>query len=166
MTEIDTNVFVGDMDDYIDQMDDADFVFIQAAKIPFHRLAVGYTGSLDKDHPEYYIAIRNNGIALNMVDSDHASFFNLEMFDGAIHYINIKKEEGKKILIHCNHGISRSPSIGLLYLAKEGKINNRTYELARKDFEKIYPDYYPNRGIRDFLYLAWSSYIHVLEHEN
>jgi hypothetical protein len=167
MTEIDENVFVGDMEDYINCVDDMDFVFVQAAKNPFHKSAVGYKGvALEKDHPEYFVAVRGNGIALNMVDSDYASHFSFILFDSALHYIDIKKKEGKKVLIHCNEGISRAPSIGLLHLAKEGKIRNHSYLEAKQDFEKIYPNYYPNRGIRDFLHVTWSNFIHVLEHEN
>lgn len=167
MTEIDENIFVGDMDDYKSCMDNSDFVFVQAAKIPFHKSAVGYQGnSCDMRHPEYFVAVRSNGIALNMVDSDHATLFSPILFDSALNYIETKKKEGKKILIHCNQGISRSPSIGLLYLAKEGKIRNKSYAVAKEDFEKIYPNYYPNRGVRDFLFLSWENYIHVFEHEN
>ena len=148
-------------------MDDKDFVFVQAAKLPFHKSAVGYTtNALEKDHPEYYVAVRANGIALNMVDSDYASMFSVYLFDAALNYIDIKNREGKKILIHCNEGISRSPSIGLLYLATKGKISNKDYMSAKADFDKIYTTYYPNRGVRDFLHVAWHRFIHVLEHEN
>lgn len=167
MTEIDERIYVGDMEDYINCVDDHDFVFIQASKNPFHKKAVGYSGaSLPKDHPEYFVAVRSNGIALNMVDSDYMAYFNNILFDAALNYIDQKRVEGKKILIHCNEGISRSPSIGLLYLAKEGKIRNHSYVEAKEDFEKIYPNYYPNRGVRDFLHYSWGNFIHVLEHEN
>jgi predicted protein tyrosine phosphatase len=166
MTEIDENIFVGDMDDYMDTVDNPLFVFIQAAKLPFHKLAVGYKGTeLEKNHPEYFVAVRKNGIALNMVDSDNPIYFNCEMFDVSLHYIDVKISEGKKILIHCNQGISRSPSIGLLYLAKKGKISNENYLSAKSDFEKIYPNYYPNRGVRDFLYSTWNKYIMEVEYE-
>ena len=49
--------------------------------------------------------------------------------------LGLKKVE--KVLIHCNQGISRSPSIGLHYLSVKGIIKNESYEVAKEDFIKI-----------------------------
>lgn len=167
MTEIDQNVFVGDMNDFKANQDNPDFCFVQAAKMPFHSDAVGYgKGIITAYHPEYLVAVRGNGIALNMVDSDYHHYFSLSMFDISLKYIEEKKLLGKKVLIHCNEGKSRAPSIGLLYLAKNHKIENRTYRQAKEDFEKIYPEYHPNTGVRDFLNLSWNKFIYVAEYEN
>lgn len=69
--------------------------------------------------------------------------------------LGLKKVE--KVLIHCNQGISRSPSIGLLYLAVKGIIKNENYNIAKEDFIKIYPKYEPS-GIKEFLEINWSNY--------
>ena len=60
-------------------------------------------------------------------------------------------------MIHCNQGISRSPSIGLLYLAVKGIIKNENYNIAKEDFIKIYPKYEPS-GIKEFLEINWCNY--------
>ncbi|GGK20570.1 hypothetical protein GCM10007962_13370 [Yeosuana aromativorans] len=159
MTEIDKNIFVGSLIDYETNQFDTDFYFVQACKEPCHRKALGYTGrTADKNHPEYLIAYRERRIILNMIDSPTGKYFENILFEKSIEFINEHSNNGKRILIHCNQGISRSPSIGLLYLATKNKIRNGNFEIAKFDFQKIYPNYAPS-GIQEFLSLNWSNYI-------
>jgi hypothetical protein len=58
--------------------------------------------------------------------------------------------------------VSRSPGIGLLYLAKEGIINNRSFEGALAEFEEIYPGINMAGGMRGFLVGNWGEYMHKL----
>lgn len=68
MTEIDRNIFVGNLIDYESYQFDTDFCFVQACKEPCHRKALGYTGrTANKNHPEYLIAFRERRIILNMI---------------------------------------------------------------------------------------------------
>lgn len=158
MREIDKNLFVGNLIDYENNQFDNDYYFVQACKEPCHRKALGYTGrSADENHPEYLIAYRERKIILNMIDPPTGKYFENIMFDSSLAFINENLEKGKKILIHCNQGISRSPSIGLLYLATKGKIRNESFRLAEEDFIKIYPHYAPS-GIKEFLSLNWEHY--------
>ena len=48
-------------------------------------------------------------------------------------------ETGRKVLVHCNQGMSRSPGIGLFYVAREGIIKNGSFQEALAEFETIYP---------------------------
>ena len=159
MTQVDDNIYVGDLDDYRQLSDDNSFVFVQACKNPCHQKAVGYEGELPKDNPEYISALRSNGIAINMIDSISPLHFSYQQFDDALAFINSNTE--KKILIHCNQGVSRSPSIALLHLAKKGKIKNNSYQSAKSDFESIYPNYRPNDGIKGFLTMHWPRFIYA-----
>lgn len=61
------------------------------------------------------------------------------IIDEALEFIDQSLKEDRKVLVHCNQGVSRLPGIGLLYLAKEGIINNGTFEEALAEFEEIYP---------------------------
>lgn len=159
MTEIDKNIFVGNLIDYENHQFDTDFCFVQACKEPCHREALGYKGrTADKNHPEYLIAYRERRIILNMIDPPTGKYFENVLFEKSLEFINEHLNNGKKILIHCNQGISRSPSIGLLFLATKNKIRNKNFEMAMEDFQKIYPNYAPS-GIREFLTLNWSNYI-------
>lgn len=159
MVEIDKNIFVGSLLDYEINQFDLEFYFVQACKEPCHRKALGYTGrTADVNHPEYLIAYRERKIILNMIDPPTGKYFENILFEKSLHFISQHLSEGKKILIHCNQGISRSPSIGLLYLATRNKIRNESFEIAKEDFQKIYPNYAPS-GISEFLTLNWNNYI-------
>lgn len=158
MKEISENIFVGSLDDYENVKYNPDFAFVQACKEPCHRQALGYSGrAANKNHPEYLIAYRPNKIILNMVDADTGRYFSNILFEKSIEFIEENRPKGKKILIHCNQGLSRSPSIGLLYLVVKGKIRNRNFWEAKEDFLKIYPEYAP-KGVQEFLIENWSNY--------
>ncbi len=165
MTEIDKNIFVGNLIDYRNYQFDTDFHFVQACKEPCHREALGYTKrTAEKNHPEYLIAYRERRIILNMTDPSTGKYFENILFQKSLEFIDENLNNGKKILIHCNQGISRSPSIGLLFLATKNKIRNESFEIAKEDFRKIYPNYAPS-GIREFLTLNWNNYIKQNNHE-
>ncbi len=158
MIEISENLFVGSLDNYENHQHEEAFYFVQACKEPCHRKALGYTGrSCDASDPEYLVAYRDRRIILNMVDAPIGKYFDLGMFDQSLAFIEEHLTNGKKILIHCNLGISRSPSIGLLYLAAQGKIRNSSFKEAQEDFVKIYPDYAPS-GIKEFLTSNWGYF--------
>lgn len=158
MTEIYPNLFVGNLIDYEQNQLNEDFYFVQACKEPCHRKALGYTGrSADENHPEYLIAYRERRIILNMIDPPTSKYFENVLFEKSLNFINEHLINGKKVLVHCNQGFSRSPSIALLYLATIKKIDNSSFESAELDFLKLYPSYKPS-GIKQFLILNWEHY--------
>lgn len=158
MTEIYPNLFVGNLLDYEQNQFNEDFYFVQACKEPCHRKALGYSGrSADENHPEYLIAYRERRIILNMIDPPTSKYFENVLFEKSLNFIDEHLKSGKKVLIHCNQGFSRSPSIGLLYLATIKKIDSSSFENAESDFLKLYPNYKPS-GIKEFLILNWKHY--------
>ncbi|MCD8408535.1 dual specificity protein phosphatase family protein [Tenacibaculum dicentrarchi] len=159
MKEIYKNLYVGNLEDYKQFQDDSNFCFVQACKEPCHRNAVGYSGrSVVKTHPEYLIAYRENRLVLNMVDTPTGKYFDKSLFNASIEFIEKNLNLNKKVLIHCNQGMSRSPSIGLLYLAMKEKINNTSFSIAKEGFLKIYPDYNPS-GVQEFLIDNWNYFL-------
>lgn len=68
-------------------------------------------------------------------------------------------------MIHCNEGLSRSPSLALLYLASSNEaIDCQSYTSARQEFsEDYYPQYSPGGGIRTFLQQNWVELIDKLK---
>lgn len=158
MIEVYKNLFIGNLIDFERNQFDSDFYFVQACKEPCHRKALGYSGrSADTNHPEYLIAYRERRIILNMIDPPTAKYFDNIQFEKSLLFIEENLKKGNKVLIHCNQGISRSPSIGLLYLAVKGIIKNDNYSLAKEDFMKIYPNYKPS-GIKQFLEINWNNF--------
>ncbi len=124
-----------------------------ACKEPFHRMALQYTGrGAPKEHPEYLWSERmGNRLALNMVDANSGLFFDKNMVDKALDFIEQKLSEGLRVFVHCNEGFSRSPSLVLFYLIKHGIIKGNTLEDCEAEFLKLYPNYNPGKGIREFV---------------
>ena len=134
---------------------------VDASKEPYHRNLLGYSGrGAPKSHPEYLIAIREQRLFLNLIDPTDPAYIPKEIIDAALKFIDNALKDGKKVLVHCNQGESRSPGIGLLYLAIQSNLlSKETYNDAEEDFRKIYPSYNPSRGIRDFLEKHWDEYV-------
>jgi predicted protein tyrosine phosphatase len=160
MIEITRNLFIGTANDYETQVKGKEnWTTIHACKEPYHRQALRYMGrSAPKEHPEYYFAVRENRLILNLIDANTSNYIPKIIIDKALNYIDNSLKSNKKCLVHCNQGQSRSPSIGLLYLA-QNKLLPNDFNSAEKEFKKIYPFYNPNNGIRDFIKKNWTNYV-------
>lgn len=153
------SLYCGDIKSYPPSLQMEYWAVVHACKDPMHRLLVGYTGrGCPKDSPEYLWAERENRLALNIVDAPKPEFFDKGMIDKALNFIQQKLSEGLKVLVHCNQGESRSPSICLLYLIKNGIVKGETFEDCEAEFMKVYPEYNPNTGIRGFVKEHWREY--------
>lgn len=152
MKEIYNNLFIGNEDDYnvIKTIDG--FNYVLAAKEPFHRQMLGYTGrAAPKDHPEYLYGFRYNKIILNIVDAPKPEFFADKMIDAALLFIH-SNIATHKVAIICNQGKSRSAIIGLLYMIRHDLIDlGNSFEECEKNYKMIYPDYEPLNGIREYV---------------
>lgn len=155
MKEIAEKLFIGDDTDC--SIAGKEFAIIHACKT-CHQSGVGYRGNLSSSHPNYLIYEKNNHLYLNIVDMDREllSRYTHPIMQAAIHFIE-KYISESPILVHCNQGQSRSPSIGLVYLARENKITSNSYSAARNDFLNVYPNYLPGRGIELYLMKNWQE---------
>lgn len=96
-----------------------------------------------------------NDMYLNIVDGP-IGCFRLEVFSDFLDFATKHFEEGRKLLIHCNRGRSRAPSLALLFLARQSFLKNpKTYREAEQRFLKIHPSFLPGTGIRSFLIQNW-----------
>lgn len=124
-----------------------------------HAQALGYRGSLPSSHPNYLIYEVGNNLFLNMVDMARLMpLYTDPIMNTALQFIE-KHIQTTPVLIHCNQGVSRSPGIGLLYMAKKGLLPNASYEIAKAEFRKIYPFYNPATGIDNYLNENWVKFI-------
>ena len=161
MIEIFPGLHVGNQDDYERVVKHQDgWRIVHACKEPYHRRELGYkTGGAPKSHPEYLIARRGHRLILNLIDPPDPAYIPKEVVDAALGFIGEGLRSGHKVLVHCNLGESRSPAIGLLYLAAfTGAIPSASLEEAESAFLKIYPGYRPGAGIRGFLAQHWGEY--------
>ncbi|WP_321478445.1 phosphatase [uncultured Bacteroides sp.] len=159
MKEIHLNLYISPQDDYENIVKHQDGCFIiHACKEPYHRKALGYVGrSKPKDHPEYLIAYRENHLILNLVDIPDPAYISKEIINEAIKAIGLNIVD-KKVLVHWNQGISRSATIGLLYLHHIGIISTNNFKEAKDEFLKLYPNCNPENGMRIFARQNWSYY--------
>ncbi len=156
LKEIYTNLYLGGQDDIeafatlVEGRSNSEFCILSAAKEPWHRRALGYTGrSAPKTHPEYLYAHRPSRLILNLVDAreENARYIYDEILHTAVDYIEANKD--KLVFVHCNEGKSRAPSIVLMYFLKHTQAMEQcdTFEEVEGLFKSWYPEYAPN-GIR------------------
>lgn len=162
MIEIYPRLFVGNEIDYemVVRHQDGWWV-VHACKEPYHRQFLGYSGrSAPKNHPEYLMARRGNRLFLNLVDADDPEFIPKQIIDASLQFINDALLTGKRLLVHCNQGESRSPAIGLLFLATHTDVLPcGSFREAEAKFRQLYPAFNPKGGMRGFLLKHWEQYV-------
>jgi hypothetical protein len=128
-----------------------------------HRKALGYKNSLTSVHPNYLIYQKQNHLFLNMVDMEQELLpkYTNPIMRSAVVFIE-QYIQDKKVLIHCNQGQSRSPSIALVYLAKNKIISDVSFEKACDDFSNIFKNYEPGKGILLYLRNNWNTLLSYL----
>ena len=156
MRKVYDRLFVGSLRDCFDQREG--WVTVHACKSPCHQRAVGYQGSLSRSHPHYLILERPNNLYLNMIDPA-APLFMPPLFSEFLRFARRHWEDGKNLLIHCNQGDSRAPSLALLFLAKVlGVLPDENYGLASEELVKLFPSYFPGLGIQIYLKKNWGMF--------
>ena len=161
MTEIFPSLFVGYQGDYEYQVKGQDgWAVVHACKEPYHRQLLGYTTrGAPKDDPDYFFAERGDRLYLNLVDALDPAYIPREVIDKALSFIHEKLAEGLKVLVHCNQGESRGPGIGFLYLLRHTDVlpTSLLNDTLMK-FHRLYPAFYPSRGISGFIAAHWEEY--------
>ena len=160
MLEVHPNLFVGSERDCPfatrGRLAADELAVVHACKSPCHQKAVGYRGSLPPDHPHYLVLERGSDLFLNMIDPERPLFMP-PLFERSLAFIE-KHIKIRKVLIHCNLGNSRSPSLALLYMAKRAKvILDESYPAAVQDFRPVFPGYHPGLGIQICLSQNWNQ---------
>ena len=90
---------------------------VHACKSPCHQREVGYKGKLANTHPNYLVLEKDSDLFLNIIDPPVPLFMPL-LFSAFLEFANKHWGQGKNLLIHCNQGESRAPSLAMLFLAK------------------------------------------------
>lgn len=155
MREVSSRLFVGSEEDCFRDLRD-NWAVVHACKNPCHARAVGYRGSLASDHPEYLLRRDGRHLYMNLIDPE-APLFKEESFSGFRSFASDHYTAGSDLLIHCNQGESRAPSLALLFLAKEiCEIPDESYRAARRAYEELDPLYAPGLGIQKYFRDNWA----------
>lgn len=159
MKQVAPKLWVGSDADFLalDQFG-TEWAVVHAAKDRWHRAFVGYKTVSAPQGPEYYTALRGKRLALNMIDAPDPKYINKGMVDAALAFIDAQLtllQGSDQLLVACNQGSSRAPTLAMLYLAPSLSPN---FETAVKVFTDLYPDYRPGNGVREFARIHWSYY--------
>lgn len=162
MIEVFPNLFVGSGNDLI-HADNGDgtikpgWFVISAAKDPYHRELLGYTGrGAPKDHPEYLLASRTRRLFCNLVDAEDPAYIRDEIVSTVIVSIDDALGLGHKVLVHCNKGQSRAPVLAMLYLRQRCHVAT-DYDDTARWFRAIYPDFEPAKGMEGYARAHWEG---------
>jgi predicted protein tyrosine phosphatase len=161
MIQIHPNLFVGSEVDFESQVrHEVGWRVVHACKEPYHRQALRYNHrGAPSDNPEYLVAQRGDQLMLNIIDVDDPAFIHKEIIDAALDFIEESLIAEMRVLVHCNTGKSRGPSIGMLYLLSRCEaLPVSSFQDAELAFQKLYPDYRPAAGIRGFLKIHFDAY--------
>ena len=133
---------------------------VHATKEPYHRRTVGYEGTdASPSHPEYLVARRGHRMMLNLIDAPVEVDIPRIIYDSALSFIHEGLQSGAKVLIHCEQGVSRSASIGMLYLrCYTNRIPAAQFKDAETIYHAIYPPFSPGKAIRYFLKTHWAEF--------
>lgn len=149
MEEVIPNLFIGDLDDNELVKGRSDWAVIHAERemhdryVERHRLIFG-DAVASPDGNELFLAFED---ALSMDE------VNTGCIRPALEFAHRHLADGRKVLIHCIAGVSRSPTIAMLYLLKYTDVLPRTNIFdAIFSFSELYPLYNPNDGL--FSYAA------------
>ena len=151
-----TKIHVGTREDSLIRSDAA-WAVVNTAKT-VHIDAKGWSNAPPRDHAHYLAFEEGQFLSFNWVDGPARMYdwSGSAAFVRALDFIDVWYPS-KEILINCDLGQSRSPTIALLYLAKRlHLIPDSSFATARPEFQALYPVYAPS-GIADFVSAHWTE---------
>lgn len=146
IVEVFPNLFVGDADGISEAQDRGMFI-IHAAKEPWHRERLGYTGRAAPNDSEYYLCeVGEDEMWCNLVDAHDAKYIPDTLVNAITDVISYQRLcRNRQVFIHCNKGESRAPTMALCYLLET--VQDYTVSM----FMKAYPAYAPGPGMAAYL---------------
>lgn len=131
---------------------------VHACKNPCHAGKCGQRP--DPDGPDYFARQEGHNLYLNIIDPE-APLFNRRVFDAFLKFARAEWQEGRRLLIHCNKGESRAPTLALLFLSRVlYRISSETFDDAWDGFQQLLGEevYRPSRGIETWMREHWSEF--------
>ncbi len=157
-TEIINRLWIGDDADYDKLKDKPGWSYLRCCKEGpgGHRDVLGYTTRAAPKGKDYFYTLpTENHMALNLIDADDPNYIRDEVIHPALKFIQERLDAGDKVLVACNAGISRSPSIVLMYLRHINDLPMGSHH-GIAQFKKLYPKYNPNTGMLHYVRSSYS----------
>lgn len=153
MKEVYRDLYVGSDLDVQMPLVRVDWAVVSACKDgPWgHRYMLGYkTPSAPKDD-HYLVVQKSEHLGLNLIDSTNPDFISGEAINAGVVFIAKCLAEGYKVLVHCNEGRSRGPTVAMLYLYQTGLIPPGPLTDVIYVFKQLYEAYDPGVGMLEYL---------------
>lgn len=168
MKKIIERLYVGIVED-VNLAEQQGFSILGCCKEPLHRQHArlqghteeGYLGrAMPKDEPEYLWAERDHALYLNLIDARDVKYIPTVVIDKALDFIDKEKKNGRDVLIACNKGESRSPSIALMWLIKNGTFDefDTFSDILIRFNDDFYMNYNPSAGMYEYVFNFWETY--------
>lgn len=142
MKQLRKNLYIGNREEVRSQCwDGNEWSFVLAAKT-FHKSILGYTGNAAPKDENYLFFKTSNALVLNLIDAKDPRYISKECIKEAILFIDAEIRKGKKVLVACDQGKSRSAGICFLYMHQKGLVK------GFKAFKKLYPETELGEGMK------------------
>ena len=128
-----------------------------------HRDLLGYTTRAAPKGQNYLFVRKGDHAAMNLIDTDDPELFPKKCFSEGIRFTQEMWSEGKKILVHCNAGHSRGPTMAMLFLRSIGELP-QPFNRAEKIFHTLYPPYDPGHGMEFWARKLWDKIVPKEQH--
>lgn len=102
-----------------------------------HRAMLGYHTLGAPKGKDYLYARKGDWMALNLLDVEDPQMIPDKVITAGIAFIAEMMNEKKKILVHCNAGHSRGPTMAMLYLRSVGELP-QPFNRAKHIFKTLY----------------------------
>ena len=150
MRQVADRLFVGDLTDC--RRKPTGFSVVHACKYPCWHDRVG---DALKGDPKFTADETENELWLNIIDPP-TKLFQMATFDRFLAFMRKQWQAGRQVLIHCNKGQSRAPSLALVFMAKcMGALPAESFDEAWDAWKDT--DYQPGKGIEDWLRENWDD---------
>lgn len=127
---------------------------------PCHQQALEYRALAAPEGPEYAVARRDRHLFVKLIDAERPAYVHKEtQIDPVLAFMQEMRAQGASILVHCEQGWSRSPSLALLYLATRlGVLPTASLATAEAQFKTRCPGYAPSYGMWAHMQQNWQQY--------
>lgn len=131
-------------------------VTVHAARNPCHFESLGWT-TAQPEHEHYLVHEKGNDLFLNMIDPPEPLFREKLFLDT---FAFIDKHIGNfPVVIHCNKGNSRAPTLAMLYAIRTGIFSVESYIDAVIQMRESYSDFKPGRGLQLYVQEKWKELV-------
>jgi protein-tyrosine phosphatase len=157
------NLYVGSDDDYEKLKSKPGWSCLRCCKEGpgGHRDTLQYTTQAAPKGDDYLAAKKGDRMALNFIDANDPNFVPLKMIESGLRFIDQRIKAGDKILVACNAGHSRGPTVAMLYLRATGELPGN-FNSSERIYRTLYREYDPGIGVRQFARSHWHTFENFL----